>query len=195
MPVTTAEIVTLNDGTFEHQTQASTGMTTGSWLVLFTGAGCEACAPWKQALVDLEASRSEEDDEGESLDSVVLATVDAGESIQTSLRFTVEKVPTMIYLHKKRLYEVDLSAEFLDLKEFVKSIDSKPSKDIPAPMSPFSLIVQMAERMGQGSHGIAGYVVLGMAGVLGLTVLVLIITLILGNGSEKGKSDKKKKKS
>eukprot|EP00439_Symbiodinium_sp_Y106_P076144 s498_g15.t1 len=44
----------LNDETFEHQTQASTGMTTGSWLVTFGASGCGSCGEFREALDGVE---------------------------------------------------------------------------------------------------------------------------------------------
>ena len=40
----------LNDNTFEHQTQAATGATTGDWFVLFTKEECEDCDRLKAKL-------------------------------------------------------------------------------------------------------------------------------------------------
>ena len=48
-----AEVVSLTDQTFEHQTQASTGMTTGSWLVLFSIPDCPSCESLKPVIEDL----------------------------------------------------------------------------------------------------------------------------------------------
>ena len=33
----------LTDSTFEHQTQAATGATTGDWLVMFFTSSCQLC--------------------------------------------------------------------------------------------------------------------------------------------------------
>ena len=43
-----AEVMVLDDGTFEHLTQASTGQTTGNWFVKFY-APCECC--WLRSLL------------------------------------------------------------------------------------------------------------------------------------------------
>ena len=51
--IANAEVVTLTDQTFEHQTQASTGATTGSWLVLFTVPNCASCETLKPILEEL----------------------------------------------------------------------------------------------------------------------------------------------
>jgi hypothetical protein len=44
--VDAAEVHVLTDATFEHQTQASTGQTTGKWLVKFYAPWCEYAVKW-----------------------------------------------------------------------------------------------------------------------------------------------------
>ena len=42
IPSGMGKVKVLNDDTFEHQTQATTGSTTGNWIVLFCKNGCSA---------------------------------------------------------------------------------------------------------------------------------------------------------
>ena len=80
----------LDDASFERETQASSGQTAGTWLVLFTdgdgprGARAErALALAKDALLD---------------DGVVAATIDARESPETydRFRFVVKRTPSVV---------------------------------------------------------------------------------------------------
>ncbi len=78
----------LNDNTFEHQTQAATGATTGDWFVLFVKRDCEECdllrARW-EALACRHKGR------------INVARVDrAGSGAVTGRRFDVTGVPQAI---------------------------------------------------------------------------------------------------
>ena len=87
-------VVALTDATFEHETQASTGATTGSWLLLF------------------HSSNAYDEIYGPPLDEsfwfdrhVVLASLSMKEATTTWERFKVGKaLPKMVYLHKGLYY-------------------------------------------------------------------------------------------
>ena len=78
-----AEVVELTDATFEHETQASTGMTTGSWFVFFKAARCRHCehvAPQVETL--------SQDEELKEL-GIVFASVDVPNNRAISTRFGI----------------------------------------------------------------------------------------------------------
>jgi len=92
-------VVKLTDATFEHETQASTGGTTGSWLVWFhskkdnTPIAGEVPPPefWTD-------------------NHVVLATVDAKANPSTRSRFGLmykqSKLPCFVFIHKGKYYKL-----------------------------------------------------------------------------------------
>jgi thiol-disulfide isomerase/thioredoxin len=195
----TAEVVTLTDQTFEHQTQASTGMTTGSWLVLFSVPNCQSCEDLKPVLEDL--GRDEEVFEN----GVVLGSVDCTENQDMCLRFSTTKLPVLLYLHKKKLYKYPRDEEFgspptlEDLKSFVmapgKTSEGEP---IPGPSSAFDSFLKPILLVAE-NNPLAGYAIMGMAVMMGFTILILVGALIMGSGSTdkqgktKTKSSKKNK--
>ena len=92
----------LDDATFERETQASSGQTTGTWLVLFTngesGGARGATASAKRRLADIKDNL---------LDSgVVAASVDVSESPETMDRFrlVVKRTPSVVLLKAGKAY-------------------------------------------------------------------------------------------
>ncbi len=170
------EVVTLDDKTFEHQTQASTGMTTGSWLVLFKTARCPHCAKLQP-----EFDRLSEDEELMER-GVVLATVDIGVNPSTANRFMIRGSPTLLYLHKKKLYAYKGKRDFDALKEFIMAgFMEIEAQEIPTPPSQVEFYIKMAKAIGlelkdavMGKAGMAGYAILVMVGMLLFIVLSII---------------------
>lgn len=96
----------LDDASFERETQASSGQTTGTWLVLFTngesGGARGATASAKRRLADAKDNL---------LDSgVVAASVDVGESPETMDRFrlVVKRTPSVVLLKAGKAYVREL---------------------------------------------------------------------------------------
>ncbi|KAL7521552.1 hypothetical protein ACHAWX_006230 [Stephanocyclus meneghinianus] len=93
-------VINLTDETFEHQTQASTGQTTGKWFVKFYAPWCGHCkslAPiWEQLDQRLQ--------QDEPPHGILLAKVDATKNPQLSNRFQIQSYPTLKYFADRRMY-------------------------------------------------------------------------------------------
>ena len=189
---TNAEVVSLTDQTFEHQTQASTGMTTGSWLVLFSVPDCPPCEALKPMLEDL-GTEEEVFERG-----IVLGSVDCSQNQGVCLRFSTSKLPVLLYLHKKQLYKYPLGTEEFGttvdtLKSFVlnPSVEGEPIPDPPSALEAvLKPIILIAE-----NNPMAGYAIMGMAAMMVFTILVLVVTLLKSGSSgddKKGKTKTKK---
>lgn len=162
------EVVSLNDATFEHQTQASTGMTTGSWLLFFKAKRCPHCAKlepeYRKLAVDEELSEK----------GFVLATVDIMESPRTANRFMIRGFPYLIFLHKKKLYRYEGKRDAESIKEFLTNgIHSMEGEEIPPLPSQWQHIAKTFKAVGlelvdaaKGKSGKAGYAILAMCGML-----------------------------
>ena len=123
-----SEIVELTDATFEHQTQASTGMTTGSWFVLFKADKCAHCAK-----VQPEFEKLAQDEE---LEGIVLATVNVPTNRQTAARFDNKGFPTLLYLHRGKQYKFKGQRTYERLKQFLlEGIKTMAPLDIPKPVT------------------------------------------------------------
>jgi thiol-disulfide isomerase/thioredoxin len=201
------EVVKLTDDTFEHQTQASTGSTTGSWLILFHVPNCSSCDRLKPTLDELG------DDEELYENGIVLGSVDCSTNPNVCLRFSTTKLPVLMYLHKKRLYRYPLKKEHDEfdnllilpdtkkLKSFVMKVgdDGEEGETIPDPPSAMDVLMKQITKAYEGSP-LAGYAIFGMAGMIMLTILMLVVTLVFpssggGDGDGGAKTKKKTKKS
>lgn len=107
------ELQELTDDTFEHLTQATTGATTGDWLIEFYVPWCAHC---RSLLPTMEAISEELQPQGINVAKVNCAR--GGEL--TCRRMDVKEYPTIIYFRHGKLYkfqEQDRSKE--KLMEFV----------------------------------------------------------------------------
>ncbi|KAL7569939.1 hypothetical protein ACA910_008599 [Epithemia clementina (nom. ined.)] len=89
-------VVRLKDENFEHETQASTGGTTGSWLVWFHGHQ-------DKTPIEGEVPASEFWSENH----VVLATIDERKYPTTKRRFGLSEFPVFLFIHKGKYYRLD----------------------------------------------------------------------------------------
>jgi len=89
----------LTDDNFEHDTQATTGSTTGDWFVEFYAPWCGHCrtlAPtWRQLSVSLRDERI----------PVTLAAMDATVHTRTAKRFDIRGFPSLRLLSRGRVYD------------------------------------------------------------------------------------------
>lgn len=127
----------LDDTNFESLTQASTGSTTGNWLVLFYDNSCVECTRMSAI--------------GEAVAGILkfsytnVARVNIGaKGVQTAKRFKVEKVPTFILLRKGKLYRYNLmNYEIESLVGFAtKTFQNFGAEGIKPQASPFENLVE-----------------------------------------------------
>jgi len=124
-----SEVTVLTDKTFEHQTQSSTGQTTGKWFIKFYAPWCGHCkrlAPTWEAL-SLKASEG---------DGIIVANVDCTVEIAVCKRFSVQSYPTLIYLADRKMFEYEDrhwsdDALFKFATTGYKSLDGKSVPPLP----------------------------------------------------------------
>jgi thiol-disulfide isomerase/thioredoxin len=131
----TLTVTALTDATFEHQTQASTGSTTGSWLVLFYSTideekcpECPAIAPQFEQLMTADS----DDVSSNSLydKGVVLGTVNVVTSPQTASRFEIETTPSILYIHRGKYYTVPESSFWTTTREEAEAEDTEENSKV-----------------------------------------------------------------
>merc|ERR1712150_160810 len=117
-----------NDETFEHETQATTGSTTGAWLVTFGAGGCERCAKLEAALDGIQ----------EDLQEIyaVAAYVDRADSTGLWKRFGLKKVPTTQLFSKGWMYTYEGAEDGPELVKFVNDRLNSPKGGRKIPLEP-----------------------------------------------------------
>jgi thiol-disulfide isomerase/thioredoxin len=191
-----SEVVQLTDTTFEHQTQVSTGATTGSWLIMFTttASRCASCELVKQVLQGLDED-PELPEQG-----TVLGTVNVDTNPNTAARFQISTLPTIVYFHKGRMYRYLYNTE-TTTKRQTKETLLKAFKDfvlqgytmvspesVPAAPSVMDELWNVIDTIMAATqeNKLTGYAIFGMLGLLLGTIVLLIVNLVRG-GNKKHK--------
>ena len=175
---TNGEVVPLNDVNFEHQTQASTGMTTGSWFVFFKAKRCPHCNKLMKHYKDL-ANNEEIAEKG-----ILLSTVDVNDSPHVTNRFLIRGFPTLIFLHQKKMYAYNGKREYESMKEFLLGgFDQTTAMNIPPPPGAFEYYVKLFQAIGLelkdaalGKSGATGYAIIALVGLL-MSIFGFIIAM------------------
>lgn len=123
-----AEVIVLNDKNFEHQTQASTGQTTGKWFVMFSAPWCgRTCTEIIPTLEELEKSVGD--------GSVLVATVNTLENLDLADRFGILSQPTLVFFADRKMYKYRGLKTLEAMKQFVEG-GYKESVALPVPVPP-----------------------------------------------------------
>ncbi len=117
------QVIELTDSTFEHDTQASTGATTGDWFVKFYAPWCGHCkrlAPvWDELALKLDKK-------------VNVAKVDCTKDTVTCKRFDLRGYPTLILLRGGRMYTYKGGRDAASLVSYaVGGYEDDTSKKVP----------------------------------------------------------------
>jgi len=121
------KVVELTDKTFEHQTQASTGMTTGSWFVKFYASWCGHCKNMAGAYNLLAM------DEELMAKGIVIGKVEVPHNRDVGTRFGIKGFPTLYFLHRKKMYKYSGPRTVDAMKAFLLSgYEETEALSIPA---------------------------------------------------------------
>jgi len=131
-PITQSDVdhvVELTDATFGHQTQANSGMTTGSWFVMVHAPWCTHC---KRALPELEKlSKLVRDENDKTALNANIAKVDSTVNSIVRSQFGIKGYPTFIFLKDSKLYPYKGARTPQAMLEYIKE---GHKKDTPLPM-------------------------------------------------------------
>ncbi|KAK7023614.1 hypothetical protein SK128_022253 [Halocaridina rubra] len=178
----------LGDQTFEHETQAATGATTGDWLVMFTKGGCNSCNYMRATLESVAAGLR-----GKKNVAIVDRDTDGG---QTTRRFGIKEFPSFILFRLGRMYRYDLPLkDAATLVAFANDgFRNARAESIPHPKTPFDDLVEQCADWLRENPSIVNAV---MYSVVGLLVVFLVAAMGFfksspAKASKKQESKKKK---
>ncbi len=96
-------IIQLTDDNFEYLVQASSGQTSGKWLVNFSSSQCGHCAKlaphWSKLAEEMTLNRPE--------DGVLIGNVNIRENPKLVQRFGITAMPTILFFADRGMYEYD----------------------------------------------------------------------------------------
>ena len=175
-------VVTLNDDTFEHETQASTGQTTGSWLIWF-----------HKRKDDTAIVGTVPDEEFWAEHHTIVGAVDVSRAELTKNRFKVRKFPALLYIHKGKVYrypkEPDYPFSWDTISRFVAGdYANVEAEDVPEPQTLMEALMGFVFQV--YDEGRAYFRMLGQVfGVMFVAALVNQLFFV-----DRSKKDKPKKK-
>merc|ERR1712071_386675 len=168
-----ANVVDLNDDSFEHLTQVSSGATTGDWFVLFYRDDCEVCmkfrAKWEYIAPQLKGRTN-------------LARVNIlSDGIATGIRFEITKVPTFVFFRQMKMYRYDIpNLDSKALQNFANGwYKNAPAKSVPIPKSPFDELIDRTVFMLKENPWILN----------ASAVLLVLVVVLVGFGMWKSKEE------
>eukprot|EP00058_Branchiostoma_floridae_P007234 XP_002592722.1 hypothetical protein BRAFLDRAFT_67162 [Branchiostoma floridae] len=125
----------LYEDNFEHLTQASTGATTGDWLVMFSSESCVDC---KVAVPVLDAVATKVKGRQN------VAVVDVEKNPQLKDRFKVTEVPTIIFFRLGKMYTYNLpKMDIPTIKSFMEGwYKNVRAEAVPGIPTPFDQLVE-----------------------------------------------------
>ena len=131
--VCASEVIQLDVKNFEHLTQASTGATTGDWLIKFYAPWCGHCRkmePTYEQVADML--------HGE----VNVARVDVPANRELGTRFDVKGFPTIKFLSKGKVYDYAGRRTAQDMVEFARGgYQIQQPQDVQPAMGMFGEII------------------------------------------------------
>lgn len=173
--------------TFEHLTQASTGMTTGDWFIKFYSPNCEWCKRMAEPWIFLSDSLKGE---------INVAEVNCITDNEVCQRFGVAYYPVIILLKQKKMYLYDgKSPRELDdfiafAREGFKKAEAKDIPPEPTLQDKFLKWVNMVEKdfhyLAATKKGVVAVIVIASA-LIGYTLGYLFKSLTGANPKVKTK--------
>jgi len=180
-----SDTVVLTDANFEHDTQASTGMTTGDWFIMFHASWCGHCKVAMPEIEKFATSRRGQMNVGK---------VEVPQSSGLRERFRIQGFPTFYFLSKGMMYKYDGPRNEKGFENFVtEEYKKKTGAVIPPELNIFNRFAFYLEDDFEEIFKRRQFAVAVIAIVcffLGI-FLTLILQCILCASADRSKKDKK----
>eukprot|EP00052_Salpingoeca_macrocollata_P005618 m.48434 g.48434 ORF g.48434 m.48434 type:complete len:230 (+) comp14958_c0_seq4:30-719(+) len=168
-----SDVITLSNEDFEHNTQASTGSTTGPWFIKMYAPWCGHCRSMAPAWDEL-ASRLK--------GRVNVAKVDCTKERAVCSRFSVRGFPTLFLLRNNKLYPYSGQRTADALEEFaLRTYKDATAQDVPSEPSAIwtaaANLESFLENIQLHSNPLvnAGIVGLGLSVAIALPLLLVLL--------------------
>lgn len=180
----TSKVVTLTDATFERETQATTGATTGDWFVSFC-LGLETCPTAELEALATQLAEQEDND-------VNVATVDVDENLALAQRFGVIDASKFTLFSKGKMWQYDGPPALDAMAAFLNITERHDGEKVPRKAGPLKPV---HEALGQ-FFDIVDYRLLTTILCVASIILILIGAFTPhadddADGNDKKKDDKK----
>ena len=132
--------IELDDDTFEHETQAATGATTGDWFVMFYAPWCGHCQRLKPTWAELA---------NEIGDRVNVAKVNADDSTILAERFDIRGYPTLLFFHRGKYFKYMGDRDLDSLADFALGgykEESDSSLKVPGDLTNIERLQRIAKK-------------------------------------------------
>lgn len=178
----------LDDSNFEHLTQASTGSTTGDWLVQFYDSHCIECnrlaATWETVGAKLKMRMN------------VARVNRATKGILTAKRFKVDHAPEFIFLRMGKFYRYNLKK--FDVESFVGFASSwynrVAAEKVVTPATPFETLVDFTvDKMRKSIENLKVLPASILPAFIALVLLIVVIFAIKKSKASKSVKQNSKK--
>ncbi len=204
---TSAAVIDLTDSTFEHQTQASTGQTTGKWFVKFYAPWCGHCKSLAPTWEDLSDRLQESD-----VHDVIIAKVDCTQEKEVCNRFNIKGFPSLKYFANRKMFaykgarDIDALYDFVTegyksaLQDTIPPVPSFYEKTMKQLRKKFNKFAKDSEHLQylltDFEHILsfrknAAAVLLVMGAIVGFWIGFIVSLLAFGSGNEKKVKSKK----
>mmetsp|Transcript_28722 Transcript_28722/g.40059 ORF Transcript_28722/g.40059 Transcript_28722/m.40059 type:complete len:267 (-) Transcript_28722:101-901(-) len=166
--IVSGKVHVLDASNFEHDTQATTGMTTGDWFIKFYAPWCGHCKAltpkWETLAKKLKKK-------------VTVASVDVTQNRILGQRFGITGFPTLIFLHHGKMYKYEGMRKVKDLKKFALG-GYRNAKEEDIPPEPSMLVSALFEVLEQFASWSQKRPLMGL-GVLTLIGFALAVVLVV----------------
>merc|ERR1711865_943112 len=134
------DVAHLDSGSFEHDTQAATGATTGDWFVMFYAPKCPKCEQIAESWGDLAVSLKER---------LTVAQVDCVESQDLCRRFGITDFPSLALFRKGKMYSAQDAWDTTAWNDFIQDgYKTAAVRDVPKPFSAVENLVWKLQQLG-----------------------------------------------